>query len=151
MPELLNLELVESLATALEMMAFISLAPPEGPVVSPPDDPVHVRIEFRGARSGRLELVISRDLGRLLLENTLGCDASETFVMPNPNDALVELANITCGTLLKRLEGGARCEMQVPVLRPFDAAAEWSAFVASGAADVVLAEGMPVAIRVVEG
>ena len=150
MPELLNLELVESLATALETMAFISLSPPEGPV-SAPEDPVHVRIEFRGARSGRLELVVSRDLGRLLLDNTLGCDASETLVMPNPNDALVELANITCGTLLKRLEGGARCEMQVPVLRPFDAAAEWDELLRDGSADVVLAEGMPVAIRVVEG
>jgi hypothetical protein len=53
--------------------------------------------------------------------------------------------------MLKRLPGGSRCEMQVPVLRPFDAAAEWDAFVSDGTADVVLAEGMPVAIRVVEG
>ena len=150
MSNVLNLELVESIATALEMMAFISLSPAEEPL-TPPDEPVHVRIEFRGARSGRLELVVSRDLGRLLLDNTLGCDASETLVMPNPNDALVELANITCGTLLKRLEGGSRCEMQVPVLRPFDAAAEWEALVSDGTADVVDAEGMAVAVRVVEG
>jgi hypothetical protein len=150
MPKLLNLELVESLATALETMAFISLSPPEEPLL-PPDDPVHVRIEFRGARSGRLELIASRDLGRLLLDNTLAGDASETLVMPNPNDALVELANVVCGTLLKRLPGGSRCEMQVPALRPFDAAAEWDMLVSEGAADVVLAEGMPVAIRIVEG
>lgn len=150
MPELLNAELVESLATALDAMAFITLAPPEEPLL-PPDEPVLIRIAYRGARSGRVELVASRGLGRMLLDNTLAHDPSDTLVMPNPDDALVELANVTSGILLKRFADGARCEMSIPELTPFDAEHEWDAFVASGEADVVIADGSVVAIRAIGG
>src|SRR4051794_34281231 len=101
MPELCNSQLVESLAAALETMAFVSLAPVDEPPTAP-TDAVLIRVDFRGARKGRVEMVTSRELGRLLLDNTVGCDPSDTLVMPNPNDPLVELVNITCGMLLNR-------------------------------------------------
>src|SRR3954463_11011996 len=102
MPELLNSELVESLAAALETLAFVSLSPAEEPL-SPPDEPALVRIEYHRARRGRLEIFTCRGLGRPFPPNTLSCDPPETWVMPTPADALVELANITCGMLLKRI------------------------------------------------
>ena len=41
MTELCNIDLIESLASALETMAFVAVMPPEGPI-DPPNDPVLV-------------------------------------------------------------------------------------------------------------
>jgi hypothetical protein len=150
MPELCNSQLVESLAAALETMAFVSLAPVEEPPAAP-TDAVLIRVDFRGARKGRVELVTSRDLGRLLLDNTVGCDPSDTLVMPNPNDPLVELVNITCGMLLNRDQAsGSMFEMSVPKVTPFDAKMRWESFIAQGNVDVINAEGSVLAIRMTQ-
>ena len=92
MTALRNIELLESLATALEMLAFVSISPVEGEI-EPPTDAALVSIEFTGPRRGRVQLACSRELGRMLLDNTLACDPSDTLVMPNPADSLIELVN----------------------------------------------------------
>ncbi|HEY1628805.1 MAG TPA: hypothetical protein VGF52_03035, partial [Tepidisphaeraceae bacterium] len=90
MPELRNSALVESLAMALETMAFISVEPPEG-AIEPPDEPVLLRARYGGSCCGKVELVSSLMLGRRLVDNTLNCDSSETLVLPDPRDPLIEL------------------------------------------------------------
>jgi hypothetical protein len=148
MPELCNGQLVEALGLALETMGFVSLSPPEGPTQAP-DDPVIVQVEYHNPRRGRVELVTSRDLGRLLLDNTLGADPSEAQALPNPTDPLVELLNIACGRFLKGLAAGSSVQMSMPRVTPFDAGC-WESFTSHAGCDVVLAEGIVVAIRIVE-
>ena len=149
MPELCNSDLVESLASALETMAFISLTPPEE-AIQPPDEAVMLRASYGGARCGKVELVTSMSLGRLLVDNTLSCDPSDTLILPNPQDPLVELLNITCGLLLKQRAKGVRFAMHVPEVLPFDTAKQWNKFINGGGCDVLLADGIVVAIRVIE-
>jgi hypothetical protein len=143
--------LVESLASALETMAFVSLMPPEDAEVPPPPEALRLSVEFRGERMGRLDVVTTQNLGRLLVDNTLACgDETEPPVLPNPVDPLVELLNITCGMVLRQLVPHGRIEMRVPKVAPFDAENDWKKFIASGA-DVVLADGNVIAIRMIDG
>ena len=146
MPELSNTQLVESLASALETTAFVSVMPPDEPVMAAPEDALLICAEFSGARCGRIELIAPQSLGRLLVENTVGVE-SEDGALPNIVDPLIELVNITCGMLLKQLTPHKRVEMSVPFVEPFDRNA-WPAF--SAGADVLMADGHVVAIRVCE-
>lgn len=108
-----NLTLAEALAEALETMAFIS---PE--LVSlQPDDVVStnsrlVKIEFRGREAlGSLSLAASPGLGAVIAANLddTGVNAAD--------DALKELANITCGLLLRMgPEGGVGFVLDPPTL-----------------------------------
>jgi hypothetical protein len=148
MPELCNSQLVESLALALETMAFVSLTPPDSPPPAP-EEPVLLRIAYHGAGCGCVELVTSMQLGRLLVENTLAGDDSDPAVRPDPQDSLVELLNITCGMILKAQARGRRFEMSVPRVLAFDPN-QWEFFLNGGDCDVVLADGIVTAIRMVE-
>ena len=148
MPELCNTDVVESLASALETMAFISLEPPDAPV-QPPDEPILLRARYGGSRCGKVELLTSLMLGRLLVDNTLSCDSSATLILPAPQDPLIELLNITCGTLLRHRAKGVRFAMHVPEIVPFDPATQWDKFISEGC-NVLLADGIVVAIRAVE-
>ena len=148
MPELRDHRLVESLATALETTGFVSLSPP-AEALQPPPHAVLLRVEFHGPKHGRIEMVTSVGLGLQLLQNTLGCDSSETLVFPNPRDPLVEIANITCGLLLKSFGFSCGFDTSVPRVEPFDAA-QWPSFVNDQRCDVVDADGFAVAIRLFE-
>lgn len=151
MTDLKNEYLVESLAAALEIMAFVTLTPPEDDARSaPPVGAVLVTVEFSGKRNGQFELIAPRDLGLLLLANTLSCDPSDTLVMPNPGDALIELANIACGMFLKRSGSGPKPEMHVPKLRPYNVDAHWHELIGAGEHDILIADGSTIAVRVIE-
>jgi hypothetical protein len=152
MPELRNGQLVESLMAALETMAFVSLQPPDGPVAAP-EEAILVSLAFHGARQGRVEVATSEQFGRLLVDNMLGCDPSDpqsTDTLPHPHDPLVELVNIATGIVLKTHAPGGRVEMSVPQVLPFDAESQWQTFIASDGCDVLMADSVPVAIRLVE-
>ena len=148
MLELCNVDLIEALASALETMAFVTLSPTEGPA-KPPDEAVILRIDYHGSGPGQIEMVTSRQLGRLLLDNTLGADPSDSLIMPNPDDPLVEILNVTCGTFLKARSGGRRAEMEVPTVHTF-AVDQWARLVSEAKHDLLLADGIPLAVRVVE-
>ncbi|MGD0770185.1 MAG: hypothetical protein ABSB42_18540 [Tepidisphaeraceae bacterium] len=152
MPELRNGQLVESLTAALETMAFVSLLPPDGPAPAP-DEAILVSLAFRGARQGRVEVATSEQLGRLLVDNMLARDPSDpdsTVMLPHPHDPLVELVNIATGIVLKAQTPGGRVEMSVPQVLPFDAESQWQAFIGGEGCDVLMADNVPVAIRLVE-
>jgi two-component system, chemotaxis family, chemotaxis protein CheY len=98
-----NLTLIEALGEALETMAFMSpqlpskLEPP-----SLPDNRRLVRVDFEGhGIRGSLAIAASPAFGAAVAAN---CDNH-----PSPgeaDDALKELANVTCGLLLRRRVGG---------------------------------------------
>jgi hypothetical protein len=149
MLELRNKDLIEALAMALETMAFVTLEPPEG-AVEPPDEPILLRSRYGGSRCGKVELLTSLMLGRRLVDNTLSCDSSATLILPPPQDPLVELLNITAGMLLKQQAKGVRFAMHVPEILPFDVKKQWKTFIQSDRCDVLLADGIVIAIRAIE-
>ena len=107
--ESLNLPLVEALGEALETMAFITPQLP-GDAADPPLDVRLVLVEFHGhGMNGSLALAAPRKFGALVAGN---CDGEEAITQAD--DALKELANVTCGLLLRKRGGGAGFEMSPP-------------------------------------
>ena len=91
-----------ALAGALETLAFIFAEPAAGPdALSPAARLLGAAIEFDAGAGERSTLEITADaaLARSLAETLLGSDAAGDEQMGR--DALAELANVTCGLLLR--------------------------------------------------
>jgi hypothetical protein len=138
--------MAEVLCEAMERMAFICAAAPQSPQ-QPPDSPMRVYIDFRLGGGEILELVAGEDFGKLLAGNILS-DASFPVDKTTAQDALRELVNVTCGTLLARL-GATAAQMggmTIPSVSSFDIA-RWPALLANPGSAVVDAEGHIVVAR----
>lgn len=145
-----NQTVEQALSEALETMAFITPLPPEDNS-APAGPAVLTRIEFRGPRDGALELVTPDAFGAMLAANLLGVEPTDPDAKRKTEDAVRELLNVTCGSLLRNSGATAAgfVEMNVPTQRPFDLSG-WDAFAASDAAVVVDADGQKIAVRLVE-
>jgi two-component system, chemotaxis family, chemotaxis protein CheY len=105
--------LLASLSEALETMAFITPGlPEENEVLQPSSASARIRVGFHGRGNvGTLTLVAPPEFGVAVASNC-GNEASNAG-----EDALKELANITCGLFLRRLEDGARgFELAPPIV-----------------------------------
>jgi len=141
--------LEQALSDALETMAFITPLPPGDE--SPPRGPIVLsRIEYRGAANGALELACAQAFGAMLVANLLGCPADGPDASQRAADALRELINVTCGTILRGSDAIAVgvVEMSVPTQGTFDLE-DWNNFIAAGAI-VMDADGHKLALRKVE-
>ena len=149
MLEISQTTLEQALSHALETMAFITPLPPEDQ--SAPAGPmVLTRIEYRGPASGALELVCPLALGAILVNNLLGCEPEGPDAERQAADALRELINVTCGTILRGSDAIALgvIEMGVPTQGAFDLA-NWDAFI--GARTLLVdADGHKLALRRIE-
>jgi len=140
--------LEQALSDALETMAFITPLPPGDE--SPPRGPIVLsRIEYRGAANGALELACAQAFGAMLVANLLGCPADGPDASQRAADALRELINVTCGTILRSSDAIALgvIEMGVPTQAAFDLA-DWDAFIGARAL-LVDADGHKLALRLV--
>lgn len=148
MPEIHNTFIESSLSDALNTMAFISPMPPED-LTPPPEPALLTRIEFHGAAVGALELVCPPIFGAMLAANLLGPDSGTSDDGVGAADALRELLNVICGTMLRDsgVTGWGSVEMGVPIQRAFDLSG-WNAFIDSGAV-VVDADGSKLALRMI--
>jgi chemotaxis protein CheY-P-specific phosphatase CheC len=148
MLEISQTALGQALSDALETMAFIAPSPPEDASPSP-GPAVLSRIEYRGAANGALELACPEAFGAMLVANLLGCPADGPDANERAADALRELINITCGTILRSSDAIALgvIEMGVPTQAPFDLA-DWDAFIGARAL-LVDADGHKLALRLV--
>jgi two-component system, chemotaxis family, chemotaxis protein CheY len=110
----INLTLIEAFAEALETMAFISPELPEKnglPAFAAAARLVRVCFHGQGIR-GSLALAVPPEFGSVVAVNcgTTGTEAEA-------DDALKELANVTCGLLLRRRVGGATgFELAPPIM-----------------------------------
>ena len=144
--------LIESVTEALETMGFISAWPAADHDEAPPD-PVIVRLAYRGAGDGQMEMVAPAKLGAELCANMLvelSDDADEA--QRQSHDALAELHNICCGLLLGRMkaDGPGSIEMQLPRLDPFDPRG-WRAFINRTNVSVLDFDGGRLAFAVRDG
>jgi hypothetical protein len=154
MLEISNELLDASFGEALETMAFITPLPPDDPAAAVPpagSTLVLTRIEYRGVQCGALELLCPRRLGAMLAANLMGCEPDDPEADGRAADALREVVNITCGTMLRNsgVTASGVVEMTVPAQRELPAAG-WDAFAKSAGASVFDADGCFVALRRVE-
>lgn len=78
---------------------------------------ISAELTFRGNPSGRFGVQMSPETGNLVASNFLGKDA-EDIAAADVEQVLGELANMICGSVLSRLEAGARFELQHPAVVP---------------------------------
>ncbi|MDB5327180.1 MAG: cheY [Phycisphaerales bacterium] len=143
--EPLNLSLAEALTQALETMAFISPEPVEDAAVpAMPADSRLVRVHFKGRDAeGSLALVASPGLGAAMASNI---DVPELMAA---DDALKELANITCGLMLRmRPGGGIGFQLDPPQLFSYGNASSKAVF-KTGDAITLAADGEMITAQVV--
>lgn len=134
---------VESLLSSLEAMAFISPVPAEKPYQLT-EAPIRLHIGFSGPARGTLELCTSRQLGTAIASAVTG----EPVPSISAEDALKELMNVVCGSLLRQdlLPGGFK--ISLPLVHSDCADDDWSAFMNAPDTVVVDADGILVGIRV---
>ncbi len=143
---------LSAMAESLESMAFVSLAPIDGPPPPLGSDAVAVRLAFDGPCRGELAIVAPRALGRLLVGNVAGgagcADAAA-------DEAIGEVVNVTCGRMLREF-GGGRFAMGLPWAAPVSADDGWVLLPMGPGMEpaeqvVVDAEGIPVGLRLSVG
>jgi chemotaxis protein CheY-P-specific phosphatase CheC len=125
----------ESISQALEKIAFLEVMPPEDENKSP-EDIIVAEIDFVGHVSGRIQIASEKEFVKTFAENMCGM---EDLTEEQYDDALKELANITCGLVLPMLAESQKEEfnMAVPYLTTLSPP-KWQDFVAEE--DTVLLE-----------
>ncbi|MCC6239418.1 MAG: hypothetical protein IT448_03865 [Phycisphaerales bacterium] len=111
--------LVQSLAEALETMAFISITPLEQ-APAQLESALKASIRFTGPMSRSIELLASEDFGRYVQGNLLGESPGESSLCPSGQDAIKEIINVTCGLILRDKSDRASYTMAVPRIESFD-------------------------------
>ncbi|HLL89549.1 MAG TPA: chemotaxis protein CheX [Tepidisphaeraceae bacterium] len=148
--ETISLDVAAALGGVLETMAFMSPLPPEPDQPAPacPPDAVLAAIGFTGPHGGTLELVAGMQLAMTLAANLLGTDPADPEAEARCRDALKEVMNVTCGTVVQQLPDFPQVahEMGIPVLVAFDPR-QWDAFTAAAGAAALDIDGHTVAIR----
>lgn len=138
--------LMESLVTALESSAFISVIPPEG-AVAPPERAFVATIELMGV--GKLHIAAATRLAAVIAANILALEPEAPEALRCAPDALKEILNMTAGGYCSAMERVP--EMGLPRVEVLADGAAWEAWVQSKGATVLLAEEEVLAAAVEEG
>lgn len=102
---------LESAGEVLETMFFTGVADETGEENSLPL--ISAELAFHGNPSGRFGVRMPVPTGRLIAANFLGLDESEVSDR-QLEDVVCELSNMFCGSVLSRIEAGARFELTHP-------------------------------------
>lgn len=139
----------ESLTTALETSAYVSPVPlSEAEEAEVPPRPLVASIAFRGPANGTLEIVAGNRFGSMIAANILGCDPSDTDTREHAEDALRELANVTCGVMLRVFRDGPCAVPSMDVPKVGEAGGDaWERLLRDAHATVLAADGHAVAVR----
>lgn len=80
-------------------------------------DLVLAELAFRGTPSGRFGVQVPMRTGRLMASNFLG-KGEEEITEAEIEQVVCELTNMICGSVLSRIEAGARFELLHPAITP---------------------------------
>lgn len=106
---------LQSAGEVIETMCFVAvLGEDAGPATA---DLISAELVFNGSPAGRFGVRVPPSTGRLIASNFLGKDA-EDITAAEVEQVVGELANMICGSVLSRLEAGARFELLHPVIVP---------------------------------
>lgn len=107
-------------------------------------DPIMASVAYRGHASGTLRILTIGAIRNVLAANVLGLDESDPEAAIKGDDALKELANVTCGQLLTILHGDKPVfDITPPTLESVDADL-WRSFRANPEVASCLVDGTPV-------
>ncbi len=145
MPVELAPQLTSVFADVVQNLAFMFAD--EVPAAELPDqvaEPTLVTVEFRGHALGRLRILTPGAIRNVLAANVLGLDESDPESAGKGDDALKELANVTCGQLLTVLYGDKPVfDVVPPTLEPAGED-QWRAFRANPDVAACMVDGTPV-------
>jgi CheY-specific phosphatase CheX len=109
----LNEIFFQSASEVLETMCFVGVLGENAGVEDV--DPISAELVFQGSPSGRFGVQVSPETGKLVASNFLGKDSDE-LTDADVEQVVGELANMICGSVLSRLEAGARFELGQPTI-----------------------------------
>jgi CheY-specific phosphatase CheX len=101
----------ESASEVLETMFFTGVAAED--TAEDAASLLCAELTFHGSPSGRFGVRLPRKTGRLIAASFLGLDAPEVTDR-QVADVVCELTNMFCGSVLSRVEAGARFELMHP-------------------------------------
>ncbi len=136
----------ESVAEALETMAFMAILPPEDDGCDP-SDCMLVDVKFSGALSGVLEILAPQEFCEVLAGNMAATDDVSDAVRA---DGLKELCNVICGLILQRLATSKEdvFDVSVPAILKDGDVRSWADFCSLPGTAVFNADGYRVAVRI---
>jgi len=140
--------LIESLAEALETMAFMIAMPPEEELPAPAQSTL-AWMDFQGPVCGRAELLAGGEMMQMAAANIMGLEPDDSQIVEKSIDAFKELLNTTCGVLLPRLANSAQdvFDVTVPQSQNFTSVEQWREYVQQENVTVLDVDGYPVAVR----
>lgn len=106
---------LESASEVLETMFFTGVA--EEDMVEDAAALICAELEFHGSPSGRFGVRVPSHTAQVIAANFLGMDESEVNER-QVADVICELTNMFCGSVLSRVEAGARFELMHPEIPP---------------------------------
>ena len=136
--------ITESISMALEKIAFLDAMPAEQSGDSP-NEVIVAEIDFDGQTSGKIQIAAEKGFARHFAENMSGITdlTDEQY-----NDALKELANITCGLVLPMISESSEeiFDLTVPHLTELSPPL-WQDFVAEEDTVLLDVEGFPLCVK----
>jgi CheY-specific phosphatase CheX len=102
---------LESAGEVLETMFFTGVVDEESTEES--DSLVAAELTFHGSPSGRFGVRVPYSTGRQIASSFLGLEEDE-LSEEQIGDVVCELTNMVCGSVLSRVEAGARFELMHP-------------------------------------
>jgi CheY-specific phosphatase CheX len=106
---------LESVGEVLETMFFTGVVEEDSKETS--DSIVSAELAFLGSLSGRFGVRVPQSTGRQIASSFLGLDESELSA-DQVGEVVCELTNMVCGSVLSRVEAGARFELMHPEVDP---------------------------------
>jgi CheY-specific phosphatase CheX len=103
--------LAESVREVLERMFFVDL--PEAAHPGPEPAGIAAQVIFDGDPPGSFRLDLDTGLAQQMAADFLGSDPAE-LTPEQVNDVVCELANMTCGSVLSRIESSATFRLAKP-------------------------------------
>ncbi len=118
MPESLKaLALSGAVRDVLETMFFTDVLGEQGGDASQ-GPALDARLSFQGGRAGAFRLAIAPAAARTVAGNFLGADDDAEISETAVTDAICELANMVCGSVLSRFNGELAFDLSHPELVP---------------------------------
>ncbi len=107
--------LAESSQNTLEVMFFVTPDRIDSKMELPAGEQIAASLTFEGAAAGRFDMLVSMPAARSMAANFLGTAENQILPRERVSDVIGELANITCGATLSKLDRNASFHISAPV------------------------------------